>query len=111
MLESASALLWLYKVPATRANDFESWFRNTAVPAVEKHPELKGRWQVLRANEPEDGAITYGFVFDGVEGDEWELEPLLEDTYGGDEARRLLADLDPMVERDYGWAMTPIPLA
>lgn len=111
MLESGSAAIWLYKVRAERADDFESWFRTTAVPAAETHPELKGRWQVFRANEPEDGAVTYGFLFDGYEGDEWELEPLLADTYGGDEASRLLADMLEMVEEDYGWAMTPVVLA
>ena len=109
MIKSDSASIWLYDVPAGRADDFEAWFRTTMVPLVDDHhPELKGRWQILRADTPEQDIIVFGILMDGVEGDEWEIQPLLEGALSAEDAKRALEALEPMIARDYGWVMTPV---
>jgi len=109
MIKSDSASIWLYDVPADRADDFEAWFRTTMVPLVDDHhPELKGRWQILRADNPEQDIIVFGILMDGIEGTEWEIQPLLEDALSAEDAKRALEALEPMIARDYGWVMTPV---
>jgi hypothetical protein len=87
--------IYLNPVRVDQAEAFEKFLTDVVVPAVAAHrPHLVDRWRVLKASGPEpadDAVITYAFVFDGGELDDWDLGTLLPAQYGDEEASRLLA--------------------
>jgi hypothetical protein len=99
-------LIALNPVIADRADDFEEWLRTVLTPAVTTHrPELRGRWEVLRAVGQEDGLVMFAFVLRGEERHDWELLPLLTEAIGADRAQAALQDMHGMMRGDqYGWS-------
>ncbi len=99
-------------VRTERAADFEEWLRSVVVPAVEAHrPHTVDRWQVLRAREADGDTVVYAFLFYGETEDDWELEPLLTDALGSEEAQRQLRVLESMYKGDQNsWAFDSVVL-
>lgn len=89
--------IYLNPVRADRAEDFERFLSDVVRPATASlRPHLVGRWQLLKATNPEPadaGVITYALIFDGGDLDEdWDLAKILPAHYGDDEADRLLEE-------------------
>jgi hypothetical protein len=106
-------LVAVNNVIADRAEDFQQWLAAVVLPAVRaQHPELEGRWQVLRSAEPEDGAVVFVFLFTGGSPADWDLRPLLENALGQDGAAAAFADFDGMLQQPQsGWWCQPVQLA
>ena len=110
MADDRTTLLAINPVLEERADDFEEWLRTVVFPAMRTHqPELVDSVTVLRATEAEDGVITYAFLAEGGEPDDWELEPLLERALGADDAARAMAEMAGMLQREqYGWPVVRV---
>jgi hypothetical protein len=100
-------------VLADRAGDFEAWLRTVLVPATRDHrPELLDRWEVLRAAKEQDGQVIFTFLFYGGESAEWQMEPILAQVLGAEDARRAPQDMLAMMKGpQQGWEVTPVDLA
>ena len=98
-------------VRADRADDFSAWLQDTVSPAVRAvRPDQDTRWQVVRADEPEDGTVTFVHLFYGSDPDEWALEPLLQQALGPEGTARAMEDVREMLVQDQqGWIVTPVP--
>jgi hypothetical protein len=107
------SMIAINPVIAERAGDFENWLRTVLVPATRDHrPELLDRWEVLRATKPADGLVIFTFLFYAGEAADWQIEPILAQALGPEDARRALADMSAMMKGpQYGWELTPIDLA
>jgi hypothetical protein len=105
-------LIALNRVRADRADLFEDWLRTVVVPATRhQRPQLDGQWRVLRAVEPEDGAVVFAFVCEGGAPEDWQLRPILEQELGGAAADRALAEFDALLEEEQsGWFFTTVTL-
>jgi hypothetical protein len=98
MLPSTPSLIAVTPVLADRADDFQRWLSTVVVPAARsQHPEVEGRWGVLRSAVAEDGVVPFVFLFTGEDPSVWQLRPLLEQTYGVDGAARELAAMGEML--------------
>jgi hypothetical protein len=99
-------------VRADRADDFEDWLRTVVARAVRDfRPEQDGRWRALRAPSPEDGVVTFVFLFDGGPAEEWDLALLLEQALGSAGAQEALRQMDDMLEKEQvGWSLVPVRL-
>ena len=108
----APTLIAINHVRADRADDFEEWLRTVVAPVMRQHrPEQDGRWSVVRAEQAEDGVVTFAFLFSGGPAEEWELHPLLEEALGPAGADDALRQMSDMLERDqYGWSVAPVRL-
>lgn len=72
------SMIAINPVLADRAGDFEDWLRTVLVPATRDYrPELRDRWEVLRAAKEEDGQVIFTFLFYGGEAAEWQMESIL----------------------------------
>jgi hypothetical protein len=109
---SEPTLIAINRVLADRADEFEDWLRTVVAPAAnERRPDLRGRWRVLRATEPDDDVVVFAFVFDGGQPEDWELEPLLVEALGQDGAADALATFAGMLKGEQqGWAFTQVRL-
>jgi hypothetical protein len=97
--------VYLTPVAAERADDFERFFREVVAPASEaRRPDLAGRWRLLRPDERDGDAVTFVFLFDGGQADDWDLGPVLEEHYGAEEAERLFRQWDEMSVPVRSWA-------
>ncbi len=112
MTASTPTLIAINPVRADRADDFEEWLRTVVVPAVERlRPAQDGRWSVLRAEQAEDGVVTFAFLFHGGQAEDWELQSLLEEALGPAGAEDALRRMSDMLQRDqYGWSLAPVRL-
>ena len=108
----APTLIAINHVRADRADDFEEWLRTVVAPVMRQHrPEQDGRWSVVRAEQAEDGVVTFAFLFSGGPAEDWELHPLLEEALGPAGADDALRQMSDMLERDqYGWSVAPVRL-
>ncbi len=109
---SEPMLIAINPVRADRADDFEHWLLTIVVPAVQRHrPAQDGRWRVLRAQDVEDGVVTFAFLFDGGPAEVWELRPLLEEALGPSGAEDALRQMGDMLKGDQvGWSLAPVRL-
>lgn len=107
MFEQATHI-YLSPVRTARAGDFEKLLLEKVAPAVRaQRPELDGRWHLLKATGPADddeSVITYAFVFDGGDLDDWDLNTLLPAHYGEEEAARLFTAWDAAFVPRSQWA-------
>ena len=105
-------LIAINPVLADRADDFEDWLRTTTLPASRKHrPGQEGRWEILRTTEQEDGTVVFAFIFRGGDPAEWNLEELLDQALGTEDAQRAMASLHEMLKREQtSWFLTPVRL-
>jgi hypothetical protein len=112
MPPSATRMISLNPVLAERAGDFEEFLATVVVPAAEAHrPAHAERWHVLRSRQEEDGVVVFAFLFEGDEDNDWALQPLLEEAYGADEARRSMDRLQAMLRGEqYGWPVERVDL-
>ena len=88
--------MYLNPVRADRVAAFEEFLDKVDGAMRSDRPDLVGRWQVLKATEPEEadqGVITYAFVFQGGDLDaDWDLTVLLPAHFGAEEAERMLRE-------------------
>jgi hypothetical protein len=98
--------IYVTPVAADRADDFDRFLREVVIPAVDaRRPELSGRWRALRPSAPDDGALTYVFLFDGgdLESD-WDLGPVFEEHFGKQQAERYFQQWDDLTVPVRRWA-------
>jgi hypothetical protein len=97
--------VYLTPVAAERADDFERFVREVVTPASDaRRPDLAGRWRLLRPDDRDGEAVTFIFLFDGGQADDWDLVPVLEEHYGTEEAERLFEQWDEMSVPVRNWA-------
>lgn len=64
----------------------------------------------MRAQDVEDGVVTFAFLFDGGPVEE-ELQPLLEEALGPSGAEDALRQMGDMLKGDQvGWSLAPVRL-
>ena len=112
-MEPELTLIALNDVLADRADEFEEWLRTVVVPASnERRPQIRGRYRVLRATEVEDGVVVFAFVCVGGRLEDYELDPILEETLGPDGAGDALATFAGMLRGGQrSWVLTRFPSA
>jgi hypothetical protein len=97
-LDTARWIALTYVKP-DRREEFEAFLREVVVPAERKvRPHAVGRWQALRPAEEGDDAAIYALMFYGEQPIEyWDLDAILREAYGPDEASHRIADLDDLM--------------
>jgi len=89
-MASDEKILIRNEIDPGKAKDFEKLITEQLAPAVERaRKDLSKRWAVYRSDDEDDRAIFY-FLFEGSDIDEWELEPILTDALGEEEAQEVL---------------------
>jgi hypothetical protein len=98
------------RVRVEKAADFEEWLRSVVTPAVQtQQPHQIGRWRVLRAREADGDTVVFAFVFYGGAEEDWDLESLLTEALGPEEARKQLSAVDSMCTGEQAfWAVDPV---
>ena len=95
-MTSSTTHIYLNPIRSDRVEDFERFLEVVRVAVDAQRPDLRDRWQVLRAAGPGDkdsGVTTYAFIFDGGDRDaDWELNVLMPAQYGQEEAERLMSE-------------------
>ncbi len=70
--------IYLNPIKAERADEWESFTRTAIMPAVQsQRPDLVERVRILRADDQQDGAALFVFVFEGGDIEDFNLTPLL----------------------------------
>lgn len=97
--------IFLNPIKTDQADAWESFTRTVIMPVVaSQRPELLERVRLLRAEDQEDGATLFAFVFEGGGIEDFDLEPIFAAEYGKQEGARRLAEWQAMFARDqHGW--------
>ena len=96
-MASDEKILVRNEVDPDKAKDFDKLLTDKVAPAVESaRKDLSKRWQAFRSDD-EDGRAVFFFLFDGDDIDEWELEPILTDALGEEEAAEVLKQFTGML--------------
>jgi hypothetical protein len=89
-------------VKVGRDDDFETFMREVVVPAEARvRPDLSGMWQLIRpaADQPEGCTRAWLMFFQGPSAlNDWNLEPLFDEAYGGDASHEHMQYFEDMVE-------------
>jgi hypothetical protein len=104
--------IYLNHIKTDRADEWVSFNRSVIMRVVaSQRPELSGKVRLLRADEQEDAATLFAFVFEGGDVDDYDLGPMFAAEYGEEEGRQRLQEwLDMFVRDQHGWTFHEVPL-
>lgn len=104
--------VYINPIKTDRSDEWESFTRSVIMPVVaSQRPELLNRVRLLRADDQEDGATMFAFLFEGGDIDDFDLEPLFAAEYGEHQGAERLQEWQEMFARDqYGWTFREVSL-
>ena len=101
----AATHIYLNPIKTDRADEWETFVHSVIMPVVARQrPELSARVRLLRADDEDDGATLFAFIFEGGDIVDFDLEPLFAAEYGEQDGRHRLQEWQDMFARDqHGW--------
>ena len=104
--------IYISPIQTDRADEWESFTRSVVMPVVaSQRPEHLDRVRLLRADEQEDGATLFAFVFEGGDIEDYDLVALFAAEYGEQAGAERLQEWQDMFAGDqYGWTFREISL-
>ena len=104
-MTDAPTLVAVSRVRPERADEFERWLAEVAMPAVRAEGIADDRWRLLRSTE----APVFVFLFTGGAPEDWDLSRLLPIHYGTERAEQELRTFSEMLETEQDfWPVVPV---